>query len=47
MHNKDPGMVIVMILKKQENHLPRLKDNVKEEFQAYPTPSLFRKNTLS
>jgi hypothetical protein len=38
--SKNLGMVIVMILEKQENHLPKLKREVRKEFHAYSTPSL-------
>jgi hypothetical protein len=46
MYSKDLGMVIIMILEKQENHIPKLKMKVLKDFQTYPTPSLSRKNVL-
>jgi hypothetical protein len=45
--SKNLGIATFMILEKQENHLPRLKEKVKKEFHTYSTQLLPRKNILS
>jgi hypothetical protein len=42
-----PVIVTFMILEKQKNHLPRLKEKVSKEFHAYSTQLFLRKNILS
>jgi hypothetical protein len=46
LHSKNLGIATFMILEKQENHLPRLKEKVKKEFHAYLTQLLLKEERL-